>query len=116
MMFGMGTDIPITGDWNSDGRTDIGVFRPLTRQFIFNTSPITRTTFGLNTDIPITWEMGVILLLEVTDFHNITVDFNPYLFSLIRHQLKNFIRFKIKFNKNQQFFSIYKKHRMGDLI
>ncbi len=32
----------------------IGVFRPSARQFIFNTAPITRTTFGLNTDIPIT--------------------------------------------------------------
>ncbi len=32
----------------------IGVFRPSTRQFIFNTVPVTRTTFGLSTDVPIT--------------------------------------------------------------
>jgi hypothetical protein len=56
--FGFSTDIPLTGDWNGDGRMDIGVFRPSTHQFIFNTMPVTRTTFGLGTDIPITgkWE------------------------------------------------------------
>ncbi len=52
--FGLGTDIPITGDWDGDDITDVGVFRPSTRQFIFNTAPVTRTTFGLSTDIPIT--------------------------------------------------------------
>ena len=35
-------------------RTKIGVFRPSTREFIFNTYPVTRTTFGLSSDIPIT--------------------------------------------------------------
>ena len=50
----MNSDIPITGDWNGDGKTDVGVFRPSTRQFIFNTSPVTRTEFGLKSDIPIT--------------------------------------------------------------
>jgi hypothetical protein len=52
--FGSIGDKPITGDWNGDRKTDIGVFRPSSRQFIFNTSPITRTTFGLSSDIPIT--------------------------------------------------------------
>jgi len=56
--FGLGTDIPVTGDWNGDGRTDIGVFRPSTRQFIFNTTPVTRTTFGLPTDMPLTGKWG----------------------------------------------------------
>ncbi len=52
--FGTSTDIPITGDWNGDGITESGVFRPSAQQFILNTSPITRIIFGLNTDIPIT--------------------------------------------------------------
>jgi len=52
--FGLGTDIPVTGDWDGDGITDIGVFRPSARQFIFNTTPVTRATFGLGTDIPVT--------------------------------------------------------------
>ena len=52
--FGTNSDTPVTGDWNNDGVADIGVFRPSTRQFIFNTSPITRITFGLGTDLPIT--------------------------------------------------------------
>ena len=33
---------------------NIGVYRPSARQFIFNTTPVTRTTFGLSTDIPVT--------------------------------------------------------------
>ncbi len=41
--------------WNDNvTASQIGVFRSSTRQFIFNTTPITRTTFGLSTDIPIT--------------------------------------------------------------
>ena len=35
----------------------IGVFRPSARQFIFNTTPVTRTTFGLSTDLPITGDL-----------------------------------------------------------
>jgi outer membrane protein assembly factor BamB len=35
------------------GTTSVGVFRSSTRQFIFNTSPVTRATFGLPTDTPI---------------------------------------------------------------
>jgi len=25
--FGLGGDVPVTGDWNGDGKTEIGVFR-----------------------------------------------------------------------------------------
>ena len=45
--------MPITGDWDGDKTTDVGVFRPSVREFIFNTTPVTRITFGLSTDIPI---------------------------------------------------------------
>ena len=51
--FGANGDKPLVGDWNGDGITDVGVFRPSTRQFIFNTVPVTRITFGLSTDLPI---------------------------------------------------------------
>ncbi len=36
------------------GNDAIALFRPSARQFIFNTAPVTRTTFGLSTDSPIT--------------------------------------------------------------
>ena len=45
------TSQKITSDPRS---SQIGIFRPSARQFIFNTAPVTRTTFGLSTDIPIT--------------------------------------------------------------
>jgi hypothetical protein len=45
------SNIVIIPPKNSSG---IAIYRPSTQQFIFNTSPITRTTFGLSTDIPIT--------------------------------------------------------------
>ncbi len=38
---------------STNSTLNVGVFRPSARQFIFNTAPVTRTTFGLNTDIPI---------------------------------------------------------------
>ncbi len=41
----MSTDTPLTGDWNGDDISDIGVYRSSVRQFILNTSPITRITY-----------------------------------------------------------------------
>ena len=31
--FGITGDIPVSGDWNADGRTEIGVFRPSTHLY-----------------------------------------------------------------------------------
>jgi hypothetical protein len=61
--FGLTGDIPITGDWNGDGRTDIGIFRPSTHMFYldangngaWNGALIDKAyNFGLTGDIPIT--------------------------------------------------------------
>jgi hypothetical protein len=34
--FGQSTDIPVAGDWNGDGRTQIGTFRPTTGQWFLD--------------------------------------------------------------------------------
>jgi len=52
-----------------------GVFRSSTRQFIFNTSPITRTTFGLSTDIPITGDWDNDTITEIGVFRPSTSQF-----------------------------------------
>jgi hypothetical protein len=61
--FGITGDIPITGDWNHDGITDIGVFRPSTHLFyldfngngVWNGAVTDRLrNFGITGDIPIT--------------------------------------------------------------
>jgi hypothetical protein len=55
--------MPVSGDWNRDGRTDIGVFRPSTHMFYldyngdgaWNGAIIDRVyNFGLDGDIPVT--------------------------------------------------------------
>lgn len=51
--FGTSTDIPIPIDLNNDGTTEVGVFRPSTRQFIVKTNPVTRITYGVGTDKPV---------------------------------------------------------------
>ena len=61
--FGLTGDMPVSGDWNRDGRTDIGVFRPSTHMFYldyngdgaWNGAIIDRVyNFGLDGDIPVT--------------------------------------------------------------
>ena len=73
--FGLCSDIPITGDWNGDGRTEIGVFRPSAREFIFNTNPVARTTFGLSSDIPITGDWNGDGKTEIGVFRPSTSEF-----------------------------------------
>jgi hypothetical protein len=60
--FGITGDIPITGDWNSDGRPEIGVFRNSTHLFYldfngngaWNGASVDRQyNFGITGDIPI---------------------------------------------------------------
>ncbi len=54
--FGIGGDLPITGDWDGNGIDDVGVFRPSTKQFLLrlqNGTTITLNNFGLNGDLPV---------------------------------------------------------------
>src|SRR5205823_398259 len=37
-VFGKRGDIPITGDWDGDGDDNIGVYRPSTKQFFFDSN------------------------------------------------------------------------------
>jgi len=74
--FGITGDIPVTGDWNSDGKTEIGVFRNSTHLFyldyngngVWNGASVDRQyNFGISGDIPVsgdwnndgTFEIGV---------------------------------------------------------
>jgi lysophospholipase L1-like esterase len=61
--FGYPDDIPVTGDWNGDGKTNIGVFRKGAWYLDFNGSgkwdknidtTISAGSFGLSDDIPVT--------------------------------------------------------------
>jgi len=45
------TDVPVPGDYNGDGRTDIAVFRPSTGQWFVR--DIATVTFGSSGDIPV---------------------------------------------------------------
>ena len=60
--FGISGDIPVTGDWNDDGKSEIGVFRNSTHTFyldynangVWNVPPADRQyNFGLSGDLPI---------------------------------------------------------------
>jgi PKD repeat protein len=60
--FGITEDIPVSGDWNHDGTTDIGVFRPSTRSFyldadgngVWNGIVVDRAyNFGITGDNPV---------------------------------------------------------------
>ena len=49
------TDTPVTGDWNGDGRTEVGVFRPFTYMFYLkNGTTTTSVNWGISTDLPVT--------------------------------------------------------------
>lgn len=57
--FGVDGDLPITGDWDGDGDTDVGVFRPATGQFLlrlrvrFHPITLTATFLGEPGDLPV---------------------------------------------------------------
>ncbi len=54
--FGLSSDIPVPIDWNDAGATEVAVYRQSTREFIINTNPVRRFTYGTSTDTPLrTW-------------------------------------------------------------
>ena len=57
--WGTNTDLPVTGDWNGDGRTDVGVYRPSAHMFYLkNGTALSWTTtainWGVSSDLPVT--------------------------------------------------------------
>ena len=60
MQLGSVGSIPVTGDWNADGITDVGVFDPVTATFTLRVGyadgSVTLTTvpFGTGSDLPVT--------------------------------------------------------------
>jgi hypothetical protein len=87
--FGQSTDQPVVGDWDGDGRTDLGVRTPGTRTFALRTpAGVTPVVLGNPRDLPIAgdwdgdgrWEVGVRraglprFLLRAADGSTSTVD------------------------------------------
>ena len=89
--FGEAGDLPVAGDWDSDGVTDVGVFRPAAGQFFLLVGGQTITvTFGQAGDLPVAgdWDgdgedsVGVFrpskgqFFLTNTNALQTTIDFN----------------------------------------
>jgi len=79
--FGISGDIPRPGDWNADGRTEIGVFRPSTHLFyldyngngVWNGASVDRQyNFGITGDIPIPGDWNADGRTEISVFRNST--------------------------------------------
>jgi hypothetical protein len=79
--FGLTGDIPVTGDWNNDGRTEIGVFRPSTHMFYLDyngngvwdgASVDKQYNFGLTGDIPVSGDWNLDRRTEIGAFRNST--------------------------------------------
>ena len=79
--FGITGDTPISGDWNADGRTEIGVYRPSTHMFYldysgdgaWNGASIDKQyNFGITGDIPITGDWNLDGKYEIGVFRNST--------------------------------------------
>jgi hypothetical protein len=82
--FGISTDLPVSGDWNHDGTTKIGVFRPSTHSFyldyngngIWNGTVIDRAyNFGISTDLPVSGDWNHDNITEIGVFRPSTQAF-----------------------------------------
>jgi PKD repeat protein len=68
VIWGLGNDTPVSGDWNGDGHSEVGVFRNSTHMFILQNGTATTTVnFGYSNETPVTgdwngdglWDVGV---------------------------------------------------------
>jgi len=74
--WGASTDLPVTGDWNGDGRTKVGVFRNSTHMFYLKNGTSTTTiNWGASTDLPVTGDWNGDGRTEVGVFRNPTHTF-----------------------------------------
>ena len=78
--WGASTDLPVTGDWNNDGTTEVGVFRPSTHTFYLRPAnwPATLTStinWGVSTDLPVTGDWNADGTTEVGVFRPSTHTF-----------------------------------------
>ncbi|MDD1683994.1 MAG: hypothetical protein LUO98_09195, partial [Methanoregula sp.] len=78
--WGSSTDLPVTGDWNADGRNEVGIYRPSTHSFYLRPSdwPTTKTitiNWGISTDLPVTGDWNGDGLYDVGVFRNTTHTF-----------------------------------------
>ena len=87
--FGITGDIPVTGDWNNDWKTEIGVFRPSTHLFyldyngngVWNGASVDRSyNFGISGDIPVSGDWNADIRTEIGVFrpstHLFYLDYN----------------------------------------
>jgi hypothetical protein len=87
--FGISGDLPVTGDWNNDSKSEIGVFRPSTHLFyldyngngVWNVPPADRQyNFGISGDIPISGDWNNDRISEIGVFrpstHLFYLDYN----------------------------------------
>jgi PKD repeat protein len=79
--FGIVGDIPVSGDWNADGRTEIGVYRPSTHLYyqdyngngVWNGALIDKAyNFGIVGDVPVSGDWNADGGTEIGFFQNVT--------------------------------------------
>jgi hypothetical protein len=79
--FGLSGDLPVSGDWNNDGRSEIGVFRNSTHLFYldydgngtWNGAVVDRQyNFGLSGDLPVSGDWNNNGISEIGVFRNST--------------------------------------------
>jgi hypothetical protein len=82
--FGITTDLPVSGDWNHDGISEIGVFRPSTHSFYldangngaWNGASVDRAyNFGITTDLPVSGDWNHDGTSEIGVFRSSTHSF-----------------------------------------